>query len=219
MRVDRFAYPDLSTVEINNKRHYIVGDEKLPSVTTILSETKSEETKKALADWRVRIGEEEAEKVLQTSLRIGSAMHKNIENHFIDPAIPLEGNLQIKTMTNIMLKKGVVNIDEVWGSEAALFFKGLYAGRSDMIGVYKGKPSIIDFKNSVKPKKEKWIGDYFSQCSAYKMAHDSMFNTDIEQYVILVVTQGFEFQEFVIDRNGQQQYMNAWMDHLDKFYS
>lgn len=214
-----FSYPDLSTIEKNNKRYYVVGDEHLPSVTTILSATKSADSEKALADWRIRVGEEEAAKVLERSLSIGSCIHKNVENYFLDPSTPMTGTLQAKTMTNIMLKKGAVHISDVCGSEVALFYEGLYAGRSDMVGVYKGKLSVIDFKNSVKPKKLSYIDDYMTQISAYRQAHDHMFGTKIEQSVILLVTQDFEFQEFVVDYEEGKKYDDMWLTRLDKFYS
>ena len=79
-----------------------------------------------------------------------------------------------------------LGVEEIWGQEQVLWNKKYgYAGRCDMVGIWKGKPSIIDFKTSKKTKYIKQIKDYFIQCCAYAVAHNQMFGTGIKNIVIL----------------------------------
>lgn len=214
----KYDYRPLERVEINSVRHYLVDGTPVPSVTTILSKTKDAGSEKALAAWRERVGEEEAAAILEKSLSIGTALHKNIEDFIMLGEKPANGNVQVKAMTKAMLNLGVSKLDEVWGCEVPVYYPELYAGTSDLIGVYKGKTSIVDFKNSRKMKKRQYIEDYFIQCAAYKMAHDAVYGTEIEQFVILMVSQEFEFGEFIVSGEEVNKYLAAWITRLDKFY-
>ncbi len=60
-------------------------------------------------------------------------------------------------MGDMIIEKGFPELDEVWGVECTLRYPGLYAGQTDMCGVYQGRESIIDFKQSNKPKRDEWI--------------------------------------------------------------
>ena len=220
MKINKlYDYSPLERVEINSVRHYLVDDIPVPSVTTILSKTKDASSEKALADWRARVGEEEAAAILEKSLSIGTALHKNIEDYIMLNESPKNGNVQVKAMTKAMLSMGVSKLDEVWGCEVPVYYPGLYAGTSDLLGIYKGKTSVVDFKNSRKMKKRQYIEDYFVQCAAYKMAHDHVYGTNIEQFVILMVSQDFEFGEFIVTGDEIQKYIDMWAARLDRYYS
>jgi genome maintenance exonuclease 1 len=101
-------------------------------------------------------------------------------------------------------------VDEAWGTEIPLLYPGRYAGTSDFIGVYKGKPCIVDFKQTNKMKRRAWIEDYFVQLAAYAVAHNHRHQTEINQGVILMVSQEGEVQEFVSVGREFDGYCDQW---------
>ena len=78
---NQFIYPKSMREVINGKRHYNVKNEKLPSVTTILSATQSADKQASLAAWRQRVGEESAARIVDTAGARGTAMHKILEEY------------------------------------------------------------------------------------------------------------------------------------------
>ena len=74
---------------------------------------------------------------------------------------------------NVVIRSGLGDLEEVWGTEVTLYYPGLYAGQTDVVGIYNGRESIIDFKQTNKPKQREWIDDYFTQLGAYAMAHNT----------------------------------------------
>ena len=70
----KFTYPKSVRSLVNDARHYEVGDEKLPSVTTILAATQSDEKRESLAKWIAKKGKNEAERVKNEAAARGSAV-------------------------------------------------------------------------------------------------------------------------------------------------
>ena len=103
------------------------------------------------------------------------------------------------------------------GCEATLYYPGKYAGAADCIGIYENKESLIDFKNSNKPKKDEWIDDYYLQCAAYAMAHNIVYGTNIMQGVILLCTKENIFQRFIIDGERFKDYQSQFMEKVELF--
>ncbi len=207
---NKYDYPDLERVELNGVRHYI--DSKgnpVPSVTTILSGTSD---KRGIEQWRRRVGENEAERVLKESTDIGSAVHEAIENYLNDEDwnefSESRTDLIAKSITKKFINDGLSSIDEAWGLEVGLILDGLYAGTADCIGLVNNTPSIIDFKTAKKIKRREWIEDYFLQGCAYANAHNVMFETDIKQVVILMVDRDLIFKDFIIKGNEFDFYTN-----------
>ena len=216
----RFEYPASIRSMINDQRHYDIGQEKLPSVTTILQATQSDEKKQILANWKQKVGENKAEEIKNTAANRGTIMHRIIEGY-----ITGEGHADLSpmgqaagTMAQTIFKQGLKgSMEEVWGSEITLYYPGLYAGACDLAGVYEGRESIIDFKQSNRPKKREWIDDYFMQMAAYAMAHNYVYGTKIQSGVILMCTPNNYFQKFVIKDKEFQQYMWKWVKRVDLF--
>jgi genome maintenance exonuclease 1 len=214
----KFEYKPLKDITSpDGSRVYEVDGVKLPSVTTILSQTKSAQDRASLAKWRAKVGNEEADRVIKESTDIGSKFHHNMENYIKHGTQP-EGSVLVKLMSNIMINKGLANLDEWWGVECPLYTQGLYAGTADLVGVYKRLPCIGDFKNSRKKKKIDWIKDYRCQLAAYALAHNEMFGTDIKSGVILMVTRECEFIEFLIDGELFKESVDMWLARLDQYY-
>jgi hypothetical protein len=205
---------------VNQERHYEVGNEKLPSVTTILAATESDEKRAAIAKWKVRVGAVEAERVKNTAATRGTAMHSYLEHYIAGEGLLdlTESGLEAKRMAEVVVEKGLGDLDEIWGSECVLYYPELYAGQTDLCGVYMERESIIDFKQSNKAKREEYIGDYYLQLAAYATAHDAVYNTNIEQGVILMCTPDLYFQKFVINGARFRQAKWEWLERVDKYY-
>jgi genome maintenance exonuclease 1 len=121
-------------------------------------------------------------------------------------------------MADKIIKEGLNDLQEIWGSEVTLYYPGLYAGATDLCGIYQGRDSIIDFKQSNKPKKDEWIQDYKLQLAAYATAHDCIYNTNIEQGVILMCTPDLYFQRFIVNGSQFREYKWMWLERVDKYY-
>ena len=205
---------------IGGKRHYDVGEEKLPSVTTILSATQSEEKKKSLADWKARMGPEFADRVRDIAAMRGTAMHRYLEA-FIDGTghkdLTSIGK-EAEPMAKKIIESGLGELDEVWGQEVTLYYPGLYAGATDIVGVYEGQPAIIDFKQTNKPKKREWISDYFCQLGAYCVAHNYVYGTKIQSGVILMCSKDLLFQKFEVEGNDFVKHQHDFLRKIDQYY-
>jgi genome maintenance exonuclease 1 len=208
---NKFVYPTLKRLDLPTGRVYSLdGNPPVPSVTTILSSTKD---KVHLEEWSRRIGEEEAERIKNEAALVGTHMHNVVERLLLNR--PLETPrtwLQVKgyRMGYTLIEKFFPHVDEAWGTEIPLIYPGRYAGTSDFIGVYKGKPCIVDFKQTNKMKRRAWIEDYFIQLAAYAVAHNHRHQTEINQGVILMVSQEGEVQEFVSVGREFEGYCDQW---------
>lgn len=219
----------LNRQTINGSRHYIDPNKKpLPSVTTILDKTKPEERKQALQQWRQRVGENRAQQIVTEAANRGTRMHTFLE-HYIkhDEMHSLPSNPFAQPswfMAAQVILEGLQHVDEFWGVEVPLYYEDLYAGTTDCVGIWKGKPAIIDFKQSNKVKKREWIDDYFLQLSAYIQAHNQLYNTDINQGVILMCVQPKDnetpqYLEFDIKGEELKNYHGEWIRRVDQYYS
>ena len=216
----RFKYPTSSRSVIRGSRHYDLGEEKLPSVTTILSATQSAEKIASLAKWKERVGSIEADKIKNEAANRGTAMHAFLEDYLIgkDRVDLTPVGQEARIMGQRIVDRGLADLEEVWGSEVTLYYPGLYAGATDLAGIYDGQESICDFKQSNKPKRKEWIGDYFTQLAAYAMAHNYVYNTKITQGVILMCTKDNFFQKFVIDGSEFVKFQHDFLRKIDQYY-
>jgi len=217
-----YEYPKTVREEINGKRHYTIpGQKPLPSVTNILDATQSEEKRTILEKWKARVGDAEAERIRLESTGLGSKMHSILEYHLIGQGNLLDlSNLgsQAHSMANVIIEKGLTDLEEIYGLEATLYYPEKYAGAADCIGIYQGRESILDFKTTTKPKQDNWIHNYYHQLCLYAAAHDAVYGTNIEQGVILMVSRDLFFQKFVINGARFRQFKQEAMELVDKYY-
>ena len=154
---NKFNYPKSSRSIENGMRKYLFDDEKLPSVTSILQATKSEEDKAALENWKQRVGYAEANKVKTTASNRGTNLHSYIED-FLRGRINesfFESNEQYKSMAKEIIDKGIKGkLEEIYGMETTLYYPEKYAGTADLIGIYEGKQCCLDFKQSNRLKRK-----------------------------------------------------------------
>jgi len=217
----QFEYPKSMRSLINDERHYEVGSEKLPSVTTILAATQSDEKRESLAKWKEKVGDSKADEIKNQAATRGTVMHSHLEYHLNGQGLLdlSDGGQVARNMADKIIKEGLNDLQEIWGSEVTLYYPGLYAGATDLCGIYQGRDSIIDFKQSNKPKKDEWIQDYKLQLAAYATAHDCIYNTNIEQGVILMCTPDLYFQRFIINGSQFREYKWMWLEKVDQYYN
>ena len=216
----RYKYPPSTRSLIEGSRHYDISNEILPSVTTILQATQSDEKKASLAKWRQKVGENEAEKIRDEAATRGTAMHEFLEMHLRgNKLLDLSDEGQVASgMGQVIIDQGLKDMEEVWGSEVTLFYPGLYAGSTDLCGIYSGRESIVDFKQTNKPKKREWIDDYFIQLGAYAMAHNYIYRTKIQSGVILMCSKDGFFQKFEVADKEFVHYQHAFLKKVDQYY-
>lgn len=235
MLVKRFDYAPLYRTTVEGRRLYCTPDgNRLPSVTTVLDATKPAEARAALANWKARVGTEQAQKITTEAAQRGTRMHTFLE-HYV-----LHGELRERPknpfgwashdMASTVIREGLLNkVDEFWGVEIPLYFPGLYAGTTDGAGVHQGQEAILDYKQSNKPKRREWIGDYFLQLAAYAAAHNEVYGTKIRKGVILMcvrpdqdeqmnITKEPQYQEFVLEGQEFDHYTNEWWKRLELYY-
>ena len=215
--VQRYNYNELSKTARDGKRHYETPDGRtVPSVTTVLSATKD---MTHLHAWRKRVGVEKAAQITQESANIGTVMHNSLEKHVKGQERKPGSNLihqKAHAMANVIIDNGLKDVSEVWGSEVSLHYPELYAGTTDLVGVYKGAPAIMDFKQARKLKKKEWIEDYYLQLVAYSEAHNKLYDTQINAGRIFICTQNNEYQTFDID--NYDHWVGQWYGKLEQYY-
>ena len=221
--VKKYVYPTSTRAKLDGLRHYTVDGEEqpLPSVTTVLGKTQPKEKQESLDRWRQRVGLREAQRVTRDAAIRGTAMHKYLEDlmrgqRSLD-LTPL--GVEATKMAKIIVDRGLNDCSEIYGIEATLYYPGLYAGSVDLVAKYKDKVSIIDFKQTNKPKQREWIGDYFLQMGAYGMAHDAVYGTTIEQGIIMMCSKDGYYQQFMIEGEEFRQAKHQFLGRLNEFYS
>jgi len=216
----KYTYPTSTRSLLNDERVYDVSQEKLPSVTTILSATQPQDKLESLAKWKAKVGEVEADRIKNTAANRGTIMHSILEGYILEKEVldMTEAGVQAHSMAKTIIDKGLPDLEEIWGSEVVVSYPGLYAGATDLVGVYMGRDSIIDFKQSNKPKRIEWITDYKLQMVAYAMAHNYVHGSEIEQGVILMCTPDNFFQRFIINGSEFRALSHEWLARVDAYY-
>jgi len=221
---NKFNYVTINKETINGSRKYATPDgEKLPSVTTILDATKSEESKKALMEWRNRVGHKRAQEITTEAAGRGTRMHKFIEDYIKTGILNEPGSnpysIQSHKMAKSIIEQGLCKVNEAWGVEVPLYFPKVYAGTTDLCGIHDGQEAIMDHKQSNKVKKREWIEDYFVQSAAYATAHNELYGTNIRKGVIFMCTADNQYLEFIVEGAEFDGYIDIWFRKLDEYYS
>lgn len=229
MIIPKYDYTPLAKESVEGKRHYALPDgSRVPSVTTILEKTKPQEAKEKLQEWRNRVGHERAQQITTEAANRGTRMHTYLERYVKNDDIgdfPTNPFAQPSWfMAAQVILEGLQHADEYWGSEVPLYYSGLYAGTTDLVGVWKGQPAIMDFKQTNKPKKREWVDDYFLQLAAYAAAHNDTYGTDIKTGVILMCAKPVDendtpkYQEFVLEPKDFAYWSDQWMRRVELYY-
>ena len=220
---NKYKYVPLLRETINGSRKYATPDgEKLPSVTTILDATKSEESKQALQNWRKRVGVQKAQEITTEAAGRGTRMHKWLEDYIKTGILSEPGSnpysLQSHKMAQSIINQGLSKCSEWWGTEVPLYYPKIYAGTTDLAGVHDGNEAIMDHKQTNKPKKREWIDDYFVQLAAYANAHNEVHGTKIRKGVIFMCSADNLYQEFILEGSDFDKYSDIWFSRVEKYY-
>ena len=213
----KYSYITGTRIEDQGTRLYDVNGSRLPSVTTILGATKDQQF---LKEWKAKVGEKEADRIKNVSSSRGTAMHKFLEHYITGVGYDdlTELGQAAKAMAKKVIDIGLAPVEEYYGSEVTLYYPGLYAGSTDLVCVHNGKDSIVDFKQSNRPKREDWIDDYKMQIAAYAMAHDYVHKSQIEQGIIMVCTPDLYYQEFIVSGAELRRYKHMFLKRLDSYH-
>ena len=216
-KLDKYSYAQGTRYSELGSRNYDIAGYRLPSVTTILGKTKDDTY---LKKWIADKGKAEAERIKIASATRGTSMHKYLENYVLGKGYEDLTDLgqETKRMAEKVIEVGLAPVSGFYGSEVTLYYPGLYAGQTDLVGIHNDKETIIDFKQANRPKREEWIGDYKLQAGAYAMAHDHVHGSNIEQAVIMVCTPDLYYQEFKIDGLNLRRAKHEFLKRLDQYY-
>jgi ATP-dependent exoDNAse (exonuclease V) beta subunit len=217
---NKFDYKTLDRTSVDGKRKYLTPDGgAVASVTTILDATKD---KTHLIAWRKRVGEAKAKEITTEAAGVGTRMHKYLEDYVDTGEWPSAGSNPYAQQSHSMAEQiklhAMQDVGEIWGSEVQLYVPQLYAGTTDLVGTYKGQPSIMDFKQTNKPKKVEWVEDYFLQLTAYAIAHNEIYGTNICEGHVFMCSRDGEYQQFDIWPDEFAEWESAWWDRVYTFY-
>lgn len=217
---NKYEYPTIERKSIDGKRKYLTPDgNAVASVTTILDSTKD---KTHLIEWRKRVGEQKAQEITTEAAGVGTRMHKYLEDYVETGQWPTPGSnpyaKQAHMMATQIKEHALEDVDEIWGSEVSLYVPKIYAGTTDLVGTYKGNPCIMDFKQTNKPKKTEWVVDYFLQLTAYAIAHNDVYKTDIKEGHVFMCSRAGEYQQFDIWPDEFAEWEQEWWNRVHTYY-
>jgi genome maintenance exonuclease 1 len=221
---NKFKYEPIKRIDTPEGRRYATPDgQKLPSVTTILSATTPKEKIEKLNEWRNRVGHKQAQAITTEAAGRGTRMHKWVEDYIKTGQLGQPGSnpysIQSHKMAQSIITQGLVNCNEYWGTEVPLYFPGVYAGTTDLVGVHNNAEAIMDHKQTNKPKKREWIDDYFIQLAAYATAHNEVHGTKIRKGVIFMCSADNIYQEFIIEGTEFDSWVDKWYQRLEQYYT
>ena len=216
-KLDKYSYSSFRQINGEGPRTYDVHGIRLTSVTTILSRTKDQTF---LKEWKAKVGEAEAERIKNVSSSRGTSMHKYLENYVLGKGYEdmTELGQKAKSMAQKVIDTGFLAIDGYYGSEVTLYYPGLYAGSTDLVCSFNGKESIVDFKQSNRPKRVEWVQDYFLQGAMYVMAHNYVYKSKVEQFVIMMCTPDLYYQQFEIGGFELKKYQHKALERINEYY-
>lgn len=234
MYVERYRYQPIPRVTVGGRRFYATPDgNRLPSVTTILDATKPQEARQKLNEWRQRVGTERAQQITTEAANRGTRMHSFLERYIRDGNMPTRPTNPFSwsshAMAETVIDHGLKHVSEFWGVEIPLYFPSIYAGTSDGVGMHRGQESILDYKQTNRPKRREWVGDYFLQLAAYAEAHNAVHGTDIRKGVVLMcvkpgvdqqqnIVSPPQYQEFLIEGGEFEHCRQEWWKRVEEYY-
>lgn len=206
---------ELNAVTTDEGRRYTAPNgEVYPSITTVLSSYN----KKAIYEWRQRVGEEEANRVSRRASNRGTKLHLMCEDYLRNELTPMKLQTVMPDTKELFLQirpKLDECIGDIYGLEQPLYSHKLrVAGRCDCIAEWEGELSIIDYKTSSKEKNEDHIQNYFMQCTAYAEMFEEITGREIGQIVVAIAVEGGNPQFFVRDKH---LYLKSLKEFISKY--
>jgi genome maintenance exonuclease 1 len=220
LKTNPYAYPVVERVTNEDGTRYYtcpVTGEYVPSVTTILAATGDNT---GLLEWRQFVGNKKADAIVEEACALGTLMHTNLENH-VDGVERPRGNHKLRVlarnMADVIIANGLGDVTEVWGQEVAMFMPGMFAGTTDLVGCYKGRPAIMDYKTARKMKSADMIENYFCQIGAYCLCHDEVYGTAIDTGAIFMVDRALNYKVFEMGPADIETYKSRFLERFEAY--
>lgn len=222
-------WPPLRRVEVgelenpNPFRIYKDADGTVfPSITALLGSTKSEEAQTSLKKWQERVSSQEAQRVANFAANRGTRLHNTLEAFLLGDQLTYKERRARLDVVERAAWKGLqpllcARLQAFYGLEMPLCTRKFrIAGTSDIVGVFDGKKSIVDLKTSLRDKQRSWIDDYFLQCDTYAVMWREEFGEEIEQLVILMLSE--EANEPLVFVEPAYQFVKELKDRRLRFW-
>ena len=196
---------------VNGTRVYETPDGSYyPSVTTITGQMN----KKAINEWRARVGEKVANQITKQASARGTSIHKLCEHYILGTMDDVKIMPSNKEMFSSMANHLAKTIGKVYAVEGFLYSDFLRsAGQVDMIAEYNGVLSVVDFKTSKKKKNPDWIENYFVQEAAYSFMFEERTQLQVGQLVTVIGVDGEdEPQVFIKNTKERNQYLLKFLE-------
>lgn len=190
--------------------------EKYPGVTRVLGGTKD---MSGLNAWRARVGEEEADRIVNESKAIGTSL----DTIFNDSLGPNRASFNIESYKGEpgyklfhQLAGYIKHIDPICVQMKVFNNHLRYMGYIDCFGLYKGQLAVIDCKNTKREKREEYLEDYYLQCTAYAMALQQMYGFAPKKIVLLMARRDSNFPQVVI--RDTKEFVPAVISRVKQYY-
>ena len=180
---------ELTTENIDGKRHYVTPNGSYISITTLLANL----SKDGIQKWRNRVGATEANRISTKASRQGNAIHALCEKYIKNE----EGFLTESMPHLVEMFESILplldRVDNVHVTEGAMYSDELgLAGRTDLIAEFDGKLAIIDYKTSRRIKTWEMCASYFMQGAFYAHAYEERTGIPINNIVIIMAVENEE---------------------------
>lgn len=199
----------------SGRKYFTPSGKAYPSITTVLSSYN----KKALFEWRARVGEEVANKISRKAAGRGTKLHTICENYLLNEITDMKMKTMMPDTKELFLSVRPfmdIHVDNIYGIEQSLYSDRLkVAGRCDCIAEWDGELSIIDWKTASRQKEKEGILNYFMQASAYAEMFTEITKKEINQIVIVIAVEGDEPQVFIENKNT---YIDSLEQYLHSYY-
>lgn len=191
-RIDR----EVQQINEDGKRSYLTPEgNSYPSITTVMSWLSAS----AIAAWRQRVGDEEANKISKQATNRGTSLHELCEKYLNNEEDFGDVPLNVVDIFNYIKPILDDNINNIYCQETRLYSDYIgVAGTVDCIAEFRGIRSVIDFKTARKPKKREYIHSYFMQTAGYAVMFEELTGIAIPQLVIIMVSE--EGEQVFIER-------------------
>ena len=210
------AFKPIEQLNEDNVRYYKVeGDNCYPSITSVISFIN----RKKFADWRARVGNEEANRKCKKGTTRGTSFHLVNEYYINNDDYEALPDYQ-KPIIQLMFKANKSDLDSrigtIYQQETRMYSDKLcLAGTVDLICDVDGELSIVDFKTSTKAKPEEWLEDYFVQLSAYWAMFSEATGVVPKKLVVWLVGENGDVQ--IVERRNIMYYLTTLQDYVSKF--
>lgn len=190
----------------------VPGGELYPSITTVLSAYN----KKAIMEWRQRVGEETANKISAKASGRGTKLHNSVEKYLLNEMSDLQMKTMMPDVKEMFLDIRPLldsHIGDIYGIEQPLYSRKLrLAGRCDCIAEWENELAIVDWKTASKKKEKHYIQNYFMQATAYAEMFEEITGRPINKIVVAIAVESDGTQVFIEDKRNYLEPLQTYIE-------